>query len=342
MTSHWESSTKSLFVRTVLVNGRRHAILNENDPHATIKFQVKKSKRASNSAKISKNSPTKRNSPVASENMGVSSVKVYLAGYRSYQKRRSAKHPENLQQTNLHDTISINVVPPAHLSLKTIVGDFSLDRKKATVKDLKVSGFSTSLDCSQGRAPKEKTFLLNCNDQYNALSDRVIMWLDLATQTIGTSDVENSLGRKHDIRNRISTALVCTNLQKRIPVHVPLKPRLKTCIPKTSPIPESREEEKKDNDWDNPILSITQLRSDAEDGQSIRNVIPNRRMPLITSRREHNDEEVTNLRSKVKLRMEMSKRQLHIFIPNISKRLSDCASNFSSMTKSSSAVKLSN
>lgn len=197
--SRWESSKKSLTVKTVWVNGNRHVILYHEDPFDDyIKGTTKSRSRVNSSVNQNyiKSSPT--GNCVTSDYFQISPMKPLLEDVKNI-KTRSRQSSRKVQSSKVK-TVSFNASDSAKLQHNNMNADFIMTQNenfnKAQINLLKafrVSRLSTSVEIdyktnsndSDHHHTSNLLISKQCCQNFcnNSISNQVLMWLDLATQT---------------------------------------------------------------------------------------------------------------------------------------------------------------
>ncbi|RZB40729.1 hypothetical protein BDFB_008743 [Asbolus verrucosus] len=163
--TRWESSSRPLFVRTVWRDGHRHVVLREDDvasPARTSRRSV-----SSTSRRSAKPPPTPDNS-----GFKVPSVKLLLAGWRGPKTRRCKTEARSREYVKT--AITIDIIPSDSVRYSDINKQVSFDNVK------KLSAKSSSFEVTE--TPPPFSYDNYCVEQFASLSERVMIWLDLAIQ----------------------------------------------------------------------------------------------------------------------------------------------------------------
>lgn len=301
MVTHWESSRRPLYVRTIWKDGQHHVILDKTKEKEVNLSTYKRSKQCSSSQS------THRTSKSASTgvNLKVSSVRVLLSGIKTF--KYGHKESRIRQKSNERPktwTGTINRCETCKNSNKEVA--FS------AVRGLKPPNLykSNTLNSDLNESHIQENFHTNILD--NALSEKVLIWLDLAT---------NNSQLEKEIRAE------CTVTAQ--PCHIASKWDKQfehACC----------NEDTAEEIVDSSILKNTSPRYD-EKGKETVVVYSNEETETPRENFYHvltptvNNEEFTYREEPVEEKIEMPvnsvKRQLHIFMPNLPKKSSDCDSS---------------
>lgn len=346
----WESSQKSLFVRTVWAEGCRHVILCENDRINKYLKLPSKSSRASSSS-LKNNTIYKTTKRTNWNNFQVSPMKIILSGIRNLTKEECLQSRRSFREipcSGVLKTITINVIPNDKVKFKTINDDIVITPSKRfdTVNLLKAFKLPRDFDenhleehIKENDYNKSYKFphLLTSSPIYHfesfpdytnsTLSDRVLTWLDLAVQRIENN--EENLNITPELKSELLSHKskghphqLQTNLRRNHPQDTKSFNRSRSCEYHESrgPTPTTHLIKANDAPKTNSIEDNTLI------CERIRDLKLS--IPQIESR-----EEATQIHpqtsQRCKNKTEILKRQLHIFMPNISKRNEDCDSTVS-------------
>lgn len=274
MRCHWESSQRPLFVKSVWKDGYRHAILTKEDPAA--KMHPKSPRLATDSLR-----PDRTKSKNPEDNLKIPSVQVLLANAKRLKRENSKTAPpirDKLQKS---------------LSFDLILRD---DIKITTKNVLTDKGMHATFNCQKA------TFANDNSDQNNSLTERVLLWLDLAG--------------KYSSKNNYDFTLP-NNVASRIELDLPEIISLDDSIN----VEEQQLMQKFDNDFDpeysiledQPFLSPKSIMEMEEDDYRIANIETQK----LCASQNHTQDKISRI----------TKRKVHIFIPNVTDKSPECGSD---------------
>lgn len=281
MVTYWESSRRPLFVKTVWRDGQHHVLL-ENESDANYYQKQDEIKRISTTDSRKSNKRTSKSANV-NTNLNVAPIKLLLCGVTQFKNNLKMKR---CKTTNVNITENVN-----HWNI--VPGE-----------PIKIQDFNKTIIFNEN---KEKIYPIvnetaSCNEIVcNNLSDRVMIWLDLAHQNGKT--VEIPPNEDDDV---VQEKTVIKNNNNQYRSH-------------TLDFTERNEHATYNNNDEKFIV-------DDENGKEI---------IVLDSKLEENFVG-TNNNVKMKNRLSTTKRQLHIFMPNLPKRFSENGSSLLSSSLSSS------
>lgn len=323
MPRHWESSRKPLFIKTIWKDGQHHVILNENEAN------LRKKGSHSFHWPYSKKSRTNKSSGViTASNIKVSSLKLYAGINSSDRSLVRCKTGVNISKIRQSETPSStdNVIkrhqsaaPYKKLSVPFKYNSIDLYESK-----------KSCLECIEGSKWIECNPIGATNQEPNILSQRVLVWLDLALQTINTKrHIKPLIERLNSVPTIQEKSRVSKN-HKSAPLDlkekstivknttdtfqaVPATEGIKTCshFSCDCPFQELNSSQTKDSDE----IEIQSLLSSFVEN--------NIKMPTISS--EVNANKIASI-----------KRQIHIFMPDLQSKRDHCESNLLDSASSSS------
>lgn len=326
---HWDSSTRPLFVRTVWRDGQHHVLLQKED--ADEFKRPLKSRRMVISASGKSSARSESSNTGGSSNFKVSSVKLLLNGVKGFKSDKRVRCQSPLNRP--HETYTIDVVPSNPVYYQNINKDvtFRTHQNKQNSKSCYPTK-SSSFDVHDTDM-NENDYCLNdygigitpcftydsrCG---NNLSERVLIWLDLATNSTNFQSSPKECNKK----NRVVTALPQPVIQKRHAVPKPLQEiyrldaQIENCnlqVHKIKPEP----------------IDVTP-RNLEEPAKEIEEV-PISMEKCISSKLEENYCILENESEAKSNCICTTKRQLHIFMPNLPSKFSDSESLLSSKCSS--------
>lgn len=312
MQSRWETSRRPLFVKTVWANGYHHAVLFNGDSSIDEFKPIHKERRTKSA--IIHNDWNLSNVENTNENkyLKISTIRLLLAGIRNFKETKHCHTPSPL---TLDDSYTIDVLPKQSIKLKNLNSEISFHPPKPPTKKNKFYGKSCSFDVNDQYNTK---IPCHCDEEAinNTLSERVMVWLDLAAQN-GDEKLFNNNKTTINQKNkkRGVTAHVCTDIHKKINNKIKASKRI-------SFDESTNYNTKNQTNTDHSILKGLKL--DHKIKQTVDNKIE-----------ERNKFEVEQQKERTKIKHD-TKRQIHIFMPDIPKKI-DCDSSLS--CKSSSLIK---
>lgn len=301
MVTHWESSKRPLYVRTIWKDGQHHVILDKTKEKEVNLSTYKRSKQCPSSQSTHRTSK----SASAGVNLKVSSVRVLLSGIKAF--KHGHKESKITQKSNERPktwTGPVNRCETCKNSNKEIT--FS------AIRGLKPSNLykSNTLDSDLNESHIQEKFHTNILD--NALSEKVLIWLDLAT---------NNSQLEKEIRTECTvTAQACHMASKWD------KQLEHACC----------NEDTAEEIVDSSILKNTSPRYDENGKETIvvysneETEIPRENFYHVLTPTVHNEDftyREETVEEEIETAVNSVKRQLHIFMPNLPKKSSDCDSS---------------
>lgn len=328
MPTHWESSKKPLFIKMIWKNGQHHALLKKEESMENLNMNaVNFNQKNIRMVKSAINKTPK--------NLNVTSVKLLQSAKQSTRQSCQNRNSAKLYKTPVTDRGT------SMLKKKSITKKFVEEQskrnatKKEDILDFVIT--PTPLDINNVNPLKNETsktiprFSVSMNIPKNSLSERVMVWLDLATQNqncnktlqkvASVSAMEN---KSHTTFGKFQKSLSCSfdmcylckdNKDEfyieGVNVNVPL--------PKS--ILQNREisNESDMNMTDNNLLSDTFYKD-----------------PLISSESEENI--TVDINESILPKKIFLKRQLHVFIPSLGKNITDCDTSLFSSSLSGYSI----
>lgn len=358
--SRWESSSRPLFVRTVWVDGHHHVVLGKEDPAAN---RPKKSRsRVSSSCSVnSTDSRASGRENVNFQNFKVSTVKLILAGIHAQNGKQNRANSQLPPSCSFDEAITVDVSPIECIKVKNFNKDIQFSKKPPCSKLHKFR--------SSQKYPTEKhqnydrdnhknydsafinSYLKNDTlfNEHNTLSERVLMWLDLATNSGNINQISN-FPPQSDRLKRVSTAKVYTAKQKRIFREETLNNKRHSHL-LTNDISLHPENLMESGEICHQAEKLNVHDSVPKSGRSPRDgnevfVVQNKQkrveeMRLVSTAVKENAAslDLQIKRTKGLKRPETAKRQLHIFLPNLPKKTSECDSLLTVSSRSSLLAK---
>ncbi|KAK9871090.1 hypothetical protein WA026_011373 [Henosepilachna vigintioctopunctata] len=304
MTTLWESSKRSLFVRTVWKDGHHHVLL-QND-----KMNNRQSVATKTTSQSRKNSSRIK---TTESSFGQVSNNTRLKRFRSL--RIDSVKSEKYKKVTIYDHEDLHTKPRTAGDTKNIFVDNRIRSQHNDHKYQKITTRSHTIDSGYeyrnsilaGEFPVGGG-ILKSYDQFTSLSDRVIVWLDLATQSGSCSRTLADFKKVTVEKPRVFTAKVNSKSSERTKINV-LKMK------------ESDENEKyniylEDDDYsssDDSILKCNAMNLERE----IVGLKDDKSIPTV-------DSEINKSVDKNEvISVPNDKRQLHIFMPILPKCLSE-------------------
>ncbi|XP_074033569.1 uncharacterized protein [Leptinotarsa decemlineata] len=326
MVAHWESSKRPLYVKTIWKDGQHHVVLREETSQPPKKWE-----KSPNSARIVKSATGSYSS-----NLNVSSMKLLKPSLSdgSDTLRRcktSVKCHHKSSSKRLNKQVSFSVP----LEDKTNTFGLSIKSNSIDIGDSGTPCYTASRQCPTA-GPEDNianyitynTFLESSSD---SLSERVMVWLDLATQT------SNNFDQKTQPLRVVTAESAAKKKQNNFSRH--------RCLSSCQPI--AFEEKPKrvfqvegvsqSLQFTNSSVLNKNNRVFDEDETLISEDKPVSKM-LVSSTVEENyvSKPIENgdcFRKKFGV-----KRQLHIFMPDLPKKFSDCDSSVLSSKLSNCSI----
>lgn len=299
MVTHWESSTRPLFVKTVWRDGQHHVVLRKDEEPV-----AKKNLHSSNhnSARSIRSTKT----TTSSNKKGSGSVKLVLAGVGTF----------NATEKKLLRPLDLTSPKETSGDLRNPRGILNQSSRYKIGKNLNLCVKSNSIDVNVERENYDKLGIISpyftCNNYVepytDTLSERVMVWLDLAIQN-GNYTKELKIQPQ-----RIVTA--CHISQKR--QHSAVKRRsLADCKLNTNC---DREED---------TFHVEGISQSVNSSDLVGDVISkeNDARHQLSSEVEENIVVKGLEQTLPRKKMNSVKRQLHIFMPNLPNKYSDCDSS---------------
>lgn len=311
MSLHWESSKRPLFIKTIWKDGQRHVLLSKEDP--TIKIR----------RHITPRSPKK--TPRTCKTSAVTTV--------SNIRVSSFKLLEDIKNVDRNEKLTRCKSSPNHSNFRTVVdktysvASFPKNcQPSSPTKKVNLSIKSNSIDLTRYpyREYIEETKCIECsplslnNPESSILSQRVLVWLDLAFQS---SDIDENIKPLADRLNCVPYAQKKPTIiknRKSAPVYIKEKSTSTNELNEmfhVGPAPElikmgDQRVSTNSSSSDNP-----EKRSDTEEPPIISSTVENGiEMPEISN--EVNSDKIVTL-----------KRQIHIFMPGLENKRDDCESS---------------
>lgn len=328
MKSRWETSRRPLFVKTVWADGYHHAVLFTSDSIEEDKFENKQ--RRVKSALCQTKNPISNAKAPNDKCLNISTVKILLAGIRNLKEGR---HTHNESANSNEDAYTIDVIPDEPIKLKNLNNEI-LFASEEPIKN-KFYNKSRSLEYNDNtidaKLPSKPNASLWKEELNNSLSERVMVWLDLAAQNREESPKKTLNNNSNNISNNINnnsnktkkrgvTAHVCFDLPKK-----PVVQHINKYRDKQNPANKPN-----GDDTTSECTKTKLLNTDNSILKSVR---------LDATQQQHKDDQTSSVekttrtaaedaRKKPKLKPD-TKRQIHIFLPNTIPKKVDCDSSLS-------------
>lgn len=313
MPPHWESSNKPLFIKTIWKDGQHHVLLKKE----TFTNQIPRY----SSPRTPKRSP--RINQLTSE--GPSNIRI--SSFKLLDMKQMNRRDTLIRcKTSPHSEISnrIDSINPNFAKQKEV----GLSNKKLnlTIKSNSIDITENRYECGYIEASKDiecRTLGLN-NPELNILSQRVLVWLDLALQQ--NKKVDKNIAFQNNKVSHIPSTLPQKTVKvlkarKSAPIYVKEK---ETCfndlneIFHVGPVPELTKTSNSRS---------TSSRSFSEDLEHRINLQGVEEQLFISSIIE-NGLEVPNITDKMEsVKTNPLKRQIHIFMPALQNKMDDCESS---------------
>lgn len=295
MSCRWESSKRPLFVKSVWLNGYRHAILSNEDPILKKNIQSPRPPSVLNSDKRER-----PKSKTNGEQLTIPTVQLLLENVQRL-KQESDKINKRPTKERLQKSLTFDVIMKNEMNKSAKVCEINLDNEKTLY---------SSFSCEKAGFHSDRF-----EQSSNSLTERVLLWLDLAGK-YNKNQQENTFRSRNvrrDINKRISTAHVKDNFD------IMHNNYDKTIVKNTEDLFNVQFYENVNetlNDYkmykessDNEIeshLTLTELMDEEDDYREV-NIEP------VKNKTQVNKSSTPNV----------SKRQMHIFIPNIINKIAD-------------------
>lgn len=338
--SRWESSQRPLFVKSVWMNGYRHAILSKEDP--AVKSKSPGASTRSRSAKQTNSARSKTKSKSASEALMIPAVQLLLANVHRLKKQQSRERKFNHPREKLVKSFTLNVI-----STERLAGKF----KKENSESPKTKQAKPSYQCYNSENPEHKLHNERLEHCGASLTERVLLWLDLAGR------FTNEMYRNKEEENKSRTRTVRRENRRHATAHPNMLEQKNTacmhqnndhtfvrrCTKNSNVKHEEEEEEKMENETTG-VESFEDF-SILKGGQrklQLRNAIESHREEnMVTSQLEVVSVEPSKKSdhsSVKKYSKAYCKRQVHIFMPLVAKRMTECTNSVISESNDSSSV----
>lgn len=323
MQTRWETSRRPLFIKTVWVNGYHHPVLFNDDSVINESKSVHKERRTKSAAMYNWNSSVRDDEKTDDKCLKITTIKLLLAGIRNFKDVSNNKHNHTASSpmiTNAEESYTIDVLPKETIKFKDLNNEITFNQLKCNTS--KRNNFYNSKSSSFDVPTTFKTRKLlqcDCNDDINnTLSERVMVWLDLAAQSGNDKNLQNlSNNNKKNGKKRGMTAqaynkanVKVKNNDKRISFDI--VDDMKEFV----------------NNPDQSILKGVKLST------TNNNQIVNGKLRINETNNETSIDVEYSQRDKP--RTKDTKRRIHIFMPNVPKKI-DCDSSLS--CKSSSLIR---
>lgn len=193
MSCRWESSKRPLFVKSVWIDGYRHAILSDQDP--ILKRNIKSPCSPSTNDHKSGTSKSKHETD---QTLTIPTVQLLVANIR---RKRSGKINNRLPREKLHKSFTFDVI------MRNQMGKINEKAVNPLGEDKTMySSFSCEKVVNSDRFEQ-------CS---NSLTERVLLWLDLAGKC---KNREGNQFRTRKDNKRVATAHVEVRREKSIKEH---------------------------------------------------------------------------------------------------------------------------
>lgn len=334
MLTHWESSKKPLFIKMVWKNGQHHALLKKEQSTENLKLNT--SNFNQKTTRMTKSAVNKIPS-----NLNISSVKLLdsarqSASYSARQSTCQTRNSARMCKTPTTFREKSNLVKK-NSSIKKIAEENSLQtniNKNDEKLDLTITPTNIEInDPNQTKRETSSTFsCLNINTDIpnNSLSERVMVWLDLATQMENCSQSLQKVASNPTIEKKshifakhkksFSSSLDIDHFYKRRKSEFYIEGiNVNVQLPKSIFSNQDIENEN--------CVNFTQINSFADSYF---------KEPLVSSESEENVS--VDINEDVLPKKIFMKRQLHVFIPSLGKKISDCDTSLFSSSLSNYSI----
>lgn len=334
-TFRWESSSLPLFVKTIWADGYRHVILRHEDPLAHDAANTPKSRsRLSSSCSLKSNKSCTKNERVNTQNLKVQTVKLLLAGTSS--KNNETDTCGLYKEHQICDgALTVNVTPNQQVKTRNLNKEIHFWNNQLLCRKLPKHGQLKSTPRNEAgpsrldmdtlaSSIKFDTFNSNKTD---TLSERVMVWLDLAH----SGNVAGATVAKNEATHRVSTARTYST-RKMFSLDEKSEENWRDELPMYQ-TPSKPEDgcQKPMNNGDDSILKSPRQKNEV--------FVVDKQKRVVSKRREGKvPVELQSPRAK-SVKGEMFRRQLHIFLPVLPKKSSDCGSTLTISSKGSSLLR---
>lgn len=307
MVSHWDSSKRPLYVKTVWRDGQHHVLLNDQ--------QTPKQPKKSTKKYPSEKRPIKSAPLTNYTNLNVSSVRILNTDETKSTRRCKTgvkKRLKTAQKLTFNcQEVSNNLTKELQLNIKSNTLEIDIKEKYTTNDNLENIN-DTCLDLTNFKQP-----------QFNSLTERVLMWLDLATQN---GDFPNYINLNPDLeynnpqpafkkRQRFAKQRCFSSYQANCDYKIN---NLSFHIEGTSQALQLANSARNHNStFEEDVIK------DVEEDSVEENLVSSRLEEVFAP------EEIVAPPSEAKMNYSV-KRQLHIFLPDLKKRIGFCDSDLSS------------
>ncbi|XP_050294279.1 uncharacterized protein LOC126734627 [Anthonomus grandis grandis] len=296
MVTHWESSRRPLYIRTIWKDGQHHVILDK----AKEKSNEQSTSRRTKQSLSSPNSHRTTKSATAGSNLKISSVRVLLSGIKSF--KNSCKTGKIREKSVERPKTWVQPVVARQITCKNLNKEVAFEPRPTLTK------------CNTVEKDINDSLAEKCLD--NALSEKVLLWLDLATHTSQTPPKDYTVTAQACILK----AKEAKEMQELIEEsrndnvasdHIILESSiLKNCSP--------REEDQSIVVYSSQELTLNDCQ------QSFYHLV---NPTFAKTEEEYSYQEQEKEETEEKEKSYTAKRQLHIFMPNLPKKSSECDSS---------------
>ncbi|GJQ77647.1 hypothetical protein Trydic_g12775 [Trypoxylus dichotomus] len=290
--NRWESSSRSLFVKTIWEGDHHHVVLDKGDPLGEIANFPKtaRSRKSSGSNRSTASAPI---SKMNKEDSQTSQFQFLITGGGELKKTPSLSKQTH-SNNNESKTITISVIPKTHVKFRSLTEELVVKHKKLPTRKSKSLEIADSTADNSIITPYFTYSASVEKNNLNTLSERVLNWMNL-TNTEVLDFKENLLNS--DVKKRAVTAHTCSNLLPKPEVYIADR----RCKPNSAPKSFSKISEEDVNE----VMSVEEVFEECKFNSHPEEV------PLKT---------IKQLETTAKNRFDFCKRQLHIFMPNIPKK----------------------
>lgn len=336
-TLHWASSSLPLFVKTVWADGHRHVVLRHEDPLAhSVTNPPKSRSRLSSSCSLKSAKSSSKTERINSQNFKVQTVKLLLSG--NSKKSEEIKGCFPYKEPISNEPVTVNVTPNQRIKTRNLNNEIHFWNNQLLCRKLpnyfsknepkNLTGYGPVHPDMDALASTIKYDPIYANNP-DTLSERVMVWLDLAH----SGNVGGAASTQNDAR-RVSTARVCDTPKIQ---HLEEKSEENwrdESMNRTSPKPEDGRQEV--NNGEDSILKSPRLENDIFVVDKQKSAGKGR---FVSPRREGKSPNSQSPRAKSAKGREVLRRELHIFLPVLPKKSSDCGSSTLSSKSSSLLIK---
>lgn len=190
MPCHWETSQRPLFVKSVWQNGYRHAILSKEDPAA--KTKSPRLRTTSQSSQERRPKSTKND-----ETLKIPAVQLLLANARRMKRENTKTAPPNREK--LQKSLAFDVILREDIKITSKNNILNKDNNTYSAFNCEKAIYATDM----------------IQQNSKSLTDRVLLWLDLAGRQTKTKKCDNFDGRRFPEKQTEFARIIEDNLESK-------------------------------------------------------------------------------------------------------------------------------